>query len=257
MNHKLKLLAAALAVVAAAPAGAAIVDGQSGNGELFLSAWDAVAQTSYTLDLNITQSAFTGTSNLLFSGDANMASFLGSVTPGNVVWNIVAADSVGAVQTPGTLNYFSTDATLPAPKAGELLNAAVINTYIGSANVLIGSGDSATHTSTGPTDFAYANSGAFGSDMGGKFLNGFNNTGALDQSLSFYAFSNSTTPYVGPYTPAGVTPFDGTWKLASSGDLTYTRCPPCLFRLQPGCSVRDWSAWSVSRVARTAKPDPA
>ena len=240
MNFKLKALAAALAVIAAAPAGAAfLVDGQSGNGSLFLSAWDSNAQTSYTRNLqvggtNLLMNGFTGTSNLSFASDANMATFLSMVTPANVVWNVVALDTIGTDYVAGALNYFTTFAGTPTsdqlPVNQKLANGSE-NAYIGAANGLhvnedpsqpnlLTIGNSLVRVSHGPTDYAYAGSGAGSNTFGGQFPSGFSNVGTLDQSLDFYKFSSTKGNH---YTKATVTPFTGgTWTLSSSGALNYS-----------------------------------
>jgi hypothetical protein len=222
MKHQLKLLAAALAVVAAAPASAALIaDGTTGNGDLFLSAWDGAALTSYTLNLGITESAFTGTSNLSFAADPNMAAFLAAVTPANVVWNVVAMDSTGSSNAAGALNYFGTGVAAPTtqtqPINSQLLNSATMNQYVGSVNNLLGSGNSIEHVSTGPTDFAYGNAGVFGPKFGGKIT--YNTVGTLGQNLNFYEFSSVTGTNL---SKVSVTPFAGQWNLGSNGNLTYT-----------------------------------
>lgn len=224
MNFKLKALAAALAVAAAAPVFAAqIADGMTGNGDLFLSAWDDAVKTGYTLNLDIPMQSFTGTSNLTFAPDANMAAFLGSVTPANVKWNVVAMDQTGSYTVAGDFNLYSTFNGTPVtnqiPQNAGLLNSKAENTYVGSANILIGSGNSDVHTSTGPTDYGYANSGYGGDRFGGKFPSTFSNAGVLDQSLNFYNFSSTNGTSL---TKATVTQFTGgTWNLASNGTLTY------------------------------------
>ncbi len=227
MKHQLKILAAALAVVAAMPASAALIaDGTTGDGNLFLTAWDSVAQRSYTLNLGITESAFTGTSNLSFTPDANMLTFLAGVTPANVNWNVVALDTTpnGVVTVGGNYNIFSTAAAAPtgsaAPGNSNLLNAGgTANTFIGAVNLLIPSspgGNSIDHVSTGATDTAYALGGQFGANFGSKFA--FSNTGVLDQSLNFYDFASTTGSNL---TKATITPFAGQWDLASNGTLSF------------------------------------
>jgi len=224
MNFKLKALAAALAVVAAAPVYAAqIKDGGSGNGDLFLSAWDPAALTSYTLNLNIPMQSFTGSSNLNFAPDANMATFLGSVTPANVLWNVVALDTTGSPKISGEMNYLFTSQATPTkaqtPYNSGIGNASQENTYVGSANILIGSGNSTVHTSTGPTDYGYADSGYGGDKFAGQFPAAFSNAGKLNQALNFYNITGTTGTTL---TKATVTQFQGgTWTLSSNGTLNY------------------------------------
>lgn len=224
MNFKLKALAAALAVVAAAPVYAAqIADGMTGNGDLFLSAWDAAALTGYTANLNIPMQSFNSAASLTFAPDANMVTFLGSVTPANVVWNVVAMDQTGSYTVAGDFNYYTTFAGTPTntqtPQNAALLNGKAENTYVAGANQLIGSGNSDVHTSTGPTDYGYANSGAGGDKFGGKFPASFSNAGTLNQSLNFYKISSTNGSSL---TKATVTQFaGGTWTLSSNGTLNY------------------------------------
>lgn len=234
MNFKLKALAAALAVVAAAPVLAApIADGSTGNSDLVMSAWDPVALTSYTMNLNMKLNSFTGASSLSFAPDANMATFLGKVTPGNILWNVLAVDSTGSPNVGGDINALTTAAVTPTgnniPQNPYLAAGTTQeNTYFGSVNNLIpnsgdgntptlGTGNSVVHTSTSGTDFAYAGSGVAGDKFGGKFK--FSNAGALDQSLNFYKISSTTGTNL---TKATVSPFTGgTWTLSSNGALNY------------------------------------
>ena len=60
---KLKFLVAALAFAAASPTFAAIADGSTGNGQLFMSVWDPVAQTSYIRNLNVDMNTFIANGN--------------------------------------------------------------------------------------------------------------------------------------------------------------------------------------------------
>lgn len=229
MNFKLKALAAALALAAAAPVFAAqIVDGTSGHSDLVMSAWDPVAQTGYAMNLNIQMNGFAGNSNLSFAPDANMAAFLGKVSPANILWNIVAVDSTGSPTVGGELNVFSTADTTPAAPQNIKMGSAVSqeNTYFAYVNGLttgdggspaLSSGNSVYHTATSAIDYAYAGSGTHNSTFGGAFA--FSNAGALGQSLNFYEISSVTGTKL---TKTKVTPFaGGTWTLSSNGALNY------------------------------------
>ncbi len=229
MKHQLKLLAAALAVVAAAPAGAAQIGtgvAGTGNGDLFLSAWDPVAQISYTLNLGITESAFTGTSSLSFAPDVNMPTFLSDVTPANVIWDVAALSAMGVTSpyTAGSDNIFTTAVTTGTPKVFNSTFATAIggaDVYLGAVNNLLPfspGGNSVVHASTGPNDSAYAGI-VWGTNLYGKFPN---TTTTLDQSLNFYKYSSVTG---GNLAVASITPFAGQWNLASNGTLTYTVAP--------------------------------
>ena len=224
MNYKLKALAAALAVVVTAPVFAsAIPNTITGDGGLFLSAWDPTANaglgTSYTLNLGLRQSTFNGNTNYSFAPDANMTSFLSLVTAGNVVWNVVAGDATGGTAA-GALNYYVTGAVAPisstTPSNSQLNNATAIDNYINLVNIDLASSNSVAHASLGANDYEYAGSGQFGNKLAGKTP--YSNTGALGDSLLFTQFTSSSTSNLAK---AIVTPFAGNWSLSSNGALTY------------------------------------
>ena len=221
MNYKLKALAAALAVVATTPVFASAIPATtSGNGGLFLSAWDSAANagagTSYTLNLGMVQSTFNGNTSYTFAPDANMASFLSQVTAGNVVWNVVAGDSTGGIAA-GMLNYFVTAASAPSAANTQLNKASIIDTYINSVDTLLSSSNSTVRLSTGATDASYAGSGAFGASLGSKVT--FSTTAHLGNSLGFYELSSSSTNQLAK---ANLTTFAGAWNLGTNGALTYS-----------------------------------
>ena len=83
----------------------------------------------------------------------------------------------------------------------------------------LGTGNSVVHTSTGPTDYGYANSVYAGDKFAGQFPASFSNAGILNQGLNFYKISSTTGSNL---TKATVTPFTGgTWTLSSNGALNY------------------------------------
>jgi hypothetical protein len=110
-----KKIAAAVALVAAAPAFAAIAIGTTGNGELFLTVQDAQAKVSYTLDLGIRQNDFltlgqseTGYQrNWALTGDSYFAQFLSVASEANFAWAVLANDATG-IATVGGYRTFTT-----------------------------------------------------------------------------------------------------------------------------------------------------
>jgi hypothetical protein len=112
---KLKKIAAALLVAAAAPSFASIANGSAGNGELFVSIYDDVAKVSYTLDLGVLQNDFfvNAQSDLGYSqtwslsGDANFASFLSLVDPSALRYTVLANETTGGIAA-GAQRLFTT-----------------------------------------------------------------------------------------------------------------------------------------------------
>src|SRR5262245_58204602 len=153
MKMKLKTLVAAVALTVAAPyANAAIDLASTGNGELFFTAWDNVANVSYTRQLEVRLNDFLPNSlggnatpesglNLSFAGDALFASTFAGSSAGNIQWNVATADSLpnGAATAPNSLRILTTS-TQSAPAALSLTNTGVntaaqrVNTFQTSLN---------------------------------------------------------------------------------------------------------------------------
>lgn len=111
MKHKLKLLVAATAMAAglAGQANAAILNSQSGNGELFLVAWSESLQRSYTRDLGIQMNNFLTATNQGSTTGGTLAPVAGSYA-----FNPSASPAIGAgnVTTAGYSLTFQTDALM-------------------------------------------------------------------------------------------------------------------------------------------------
>lgn len=113
---KLKMIAAAVLAVASLPSMAAIQNGTSGNGELFLAVYDDVAKVSFTLDLGALQNDFLTlgqqeagyTSSWSLTGDANWATFLSQVSVANLQWSVLASETTGAGSLVGGQRLFTT-----------------------------------------------------------------------------------------------------------------------------------------------------
>jgi len=234
-------LAAAIALAFAGPAAAAIDVGSGGNGELFLSVWntqgtiDVADDTSFTLDLGSPVNSWASAANppvldgsktaigtLLSFNDAALLGYLSGTTAGNVFWNVSALDSNGPRRA---LTTGQTDPSL----TNLSLRDAITNgqTYLAGVNGLGTHGTQAngSNTATAADGTAFANSGVWGKDFGGK-LTGYDNTGNLGQSLNFYLLSTNGTntsslaaARVAQYvSPAGIA---GHWTLTANG-LTYS-----------------------------------
>lgn len=178
MKFSLKTLAAAVALAAAAgSASAAIDNGQTGNGELFFSAWDGA--TSYTFDTNMTIDAFeastnaVGKLNLVWGADftSSYGSWLASANTSSLQWSVLAMDSSGQRRILATVGA----ATLPATNSkNDALRNGVTATqqYLPSVNGLI-SGNSYVETSNSAPTYA----GKIGDKVFGSF--NFDTTGSF------------------------------------------------------------------------------
>lgn len=230
---KMKAIAVAMAIFAAAPAGAAILDGTSGNGELVLSVNDPVALKSYALDLGITMSAFQpgsvgATTGFVKGPDANMTTFLAGVSdPTQLQWDVIALDSTGSAA--GNQNYFTTTLSpisdLQTLFNGQLTSFSAVNNYISALNTYnIPVNGSASNTAANVSYLVSSANGAAYFDGGFKSIDwstnaNFDSTAGLGQSLSFFKLSNSTNSSVDPIS---VTEFTGaSFLLSSNGTLSY------------------------------------
>jgi len=173
---KLKMVAAALAIGFAAQANAAIDFGNSGNGELFFNIWDA--NGSYTLDLNKTIDAFQadiaagGLIDYTYAADATFLSFLSGVVDTSLLkFNLLATDTAGARRLLTTYTL-----PLPTPKTNDVIRSAATatQTFIGTVNAVIGSGNSVAVTSASA---AWAGKPSFKDNAGSLF--NFSNAGTL------------------------------------------------------------------------------
>jgi hypothetical protein len=195
---KLKLIALA-AMLAAGSANAAIQDGSTGNGELFMTVLDSAGQQSYTLDLNLTMNDFlagvaVSGASYSYAADANMTSFLGMVAPADkssLVFAIGAMDTVGANAT----DYHRYITTASAIDLGNTVTNANLKNlggqgsfFLGNTNGLIGAGDSLVVTDS--SILAYAGSGVWGSNWGNSA--NFNSTGAIGDDLGMYFLAQTS-----------------------------------------------------------------
>lgn len=173
MKFSLKTLAAAVALaVAAGSASAAIDIGQTGNGELFFSAWDG--QTSYNFDMGMTISGYlaefntSGKVNLEWKEDKGFSSsyqsWLGTADTAKLQWSVLALDGTSTFRILSTV-----DGSLPANNnQGNNLASALTSaqSYVANVNGVIGTNSSLVTTSTSANTYA--------GKIGPKFFNTFN-----------------------------------------------------------------------------------
>jgi hypothetical protein len=194
---KLKLIALA-AMLAAGSAQAAIIDGFTNNGELFMSVLDDVGQKSYILDLNLTMNSFlsgiaVSGASYNYASDANMSSFLSMVAPADkssLVFAIGAMDASGATAT-DFHRYITTASVIDAvtDTNSNLKNLGTNGAvFVGDANSYIGAGNSAIITDTATP--AFAGGANWGSNWGNQF-NG-TSTGLIGNDLNMYLLQQTT-----------------------------------------------------------------
>ena len=151
MKLKMKLMAAAVALVASAGANAAIDNGAGGNGELFFSIWDANGSYTRSLETSIdsfqSQLAATGNLALSWAADTTFTSFLAGVaSPAALKWNVVALDGVGARRLLTTYTLPETNPIMTA----DVVRSAVLNGqgFVNAVNTALGN----TTTVVSPLD---------------------------------------------------------------------------------------------------------
>ena len=207
---KLKMITAALVLATSGSAHAIILDGSfaasGGNGELFMTVLNPVAQTSYILDLNLRMndllSGVASNVNYSYAADANMTAFLTAAAPTDpLVWAIGAMDTtkdaVGNVH-----RYISSASNIDLSIRLNNVNleglGASGNQFLGNTNGSIG--DNASLIITDPSRVAYAGSAQWGDNWGGKA--NFNATGAIGDSMGLYLLSQSSGAYAARFSPS-------------------------------------------------------
>ncbi|ALT76244.1 PEP-CTERM sorting domain-containing protein [Paucibacter sp. KCTC 42545] len=213
----IKKIAAAAALLAAAPAFAAIqgLNAQHLDGELYFNVFDQVANVSYTKDLGTMASLFkiNGDGNeagykisFNLTGDANWTSFVALTKPANLVWNVLG-NVVSGGNKPGFVKLYTTvkggdEAVIPT-WTNQLFSAGVstgtVGWFLGNVN------DTGTHGVRG-TAPNYATNGSsvnkladdansyFGTSVGERF-NGrapFSNSNAVGESSTFSLITRSS-----------------------------------------------------------------
>jgi hypothetical protein len=251
-SAKLKLAAAAVAAMVAAPAFAAIDNFATGNGELFLTVYNptvAAGQSpvSYYFDLTpiVGQTAM-GTFNLnnflptgvagqigtnfnwTISGTDGWSQFVSNAGPASQwKWQVVAGDSTGSPNVIGQQRYLSTSAD-PLSTVDDQTNSnlnlwsqASIN-YVDTINT---SASAAAADGSGTFLQGAGGLAYFGDGMGERWgsRSAFETLGNVGQSLGFYYLTGR------PATTSLVTEYAGNWTFAQNQaggyDLIYSAVP--------------------------------
>jgi hypothetical protein len=219
---KLKFLVAALAFAVASPAFAAIADGDTGNGQLFMSVYDPVALTSYVRNLNIDMDSFIAQGSTpgysqSFTADALLNSTYNLASNTNLLWNVAALDSTGGTAVGGQRYLSTTNAALATIQTTSNSNLtagfSTVNNYVQAVNNVNPNNSSAWTAADG---YAYFGSG-FKTNWNGKAS--FDSTAAVGTDLNFYKLQASSTSGLAKI--AG-TPFAGSWNLGTNGTLSYS-----------------------------------
>lgn len=256
MKLKSKLMAAAIALVAASGANAAVTNSQGGNGELFFTIYDVGANASdnaddraYVRDLgsllnggSLTNwtSGSVATSPLaplsadkqafgtIYSvgADANLASFLtASTDTSRLKWNIVAADSNGTdriLTTAGSISLAQTPTYTQFRTFG-----GGVDLYLAAMNPGLAGADGTQATADDVQSALYSGGGAdligWTDNIGGRTA--YSNAAGLGGSNGFFLLSEKAT--TGTTTKATVQQYmaDAStamqWTLANDGNLSY------------------------------------
>lgn len=168
---KAKVLIASLVLAAGAgSAHAAIVTGETGSGELFLSVWDQTAAQSYNQDLNVDLAQFLANTNVNgFNSNASWSialnptvwgSFFNAANAGATVYNIAAAKLDNASFNALSANYgylTSFNTANPAPAVNGHVNqiGTVGATIVNKAGLYngLGTGDANVFSSASAAYF--------------------------------------------------------------------------------------------------------
>lgn len=231
MKLKLKLVFAAMTFVATAPAFAAIADGSQGmNGELFMSVWDPVAQTSYVNDLGVTMSNFLTNANtagysLSYAGSNLLTSNFNLAGNTNLVYNVAALDSVATTAPFIGQTYLSTtnaSATTVASMSNQKVGAlSAVNNYVNAIN---GTDQNFATNNEGLYTSSAGGLAYFGSGFGTNWSTNstFDSTAAVGTALNMWKLTPSSNSGL---SKATTTKLAGQWLLNKAGALTYTAPP--------------------------------
>lgn len=257
MKFQMKKLVVALALAASAgQAGAAMVTADTGNGDLFLTVWDANNTVSYTRDLNtgilsflpnsVSVSAAVGGAGYPITGtitpeagvtktfatDALFGSAFAGVNQATdpLSWNVVGGDTLitpassyrvtGAVQIMSTSNQ-----NTPWTMFTSAINTmdTNLNGFMTALNST-GCGTANSCVDTSPGTAPFGSTGSFNVSLG---TGTWTNTAGIGNSLYAFYLTGSGG---GPSTPAIETLYQNSqntasWTLNTDGTLTYSLAP--------------------------------
>lgn len=240
MKTSIKILAASVALIASGVANASIQltsgAGQYiGSGELFMTAFDAVGQQSYSRDLGIYETdmlAKAGQSmsfnmNKLDTGvaDANWAKFISTGSMGaGVVFTVTGSNvafepGYGIVTTsPSTVPEIFTSTGTQSKLLGSANSmtfmALDINSQLGDASLSTAGINLSAYSV--PGDMAYFDRTRWSINDGGKTFNTIGNLGDKN-GVPFYSALLNMTDYIS----IDITKLPNVWRLDKAGNLTY------------------------------------
>lgn len=231
MKTKLKALVAAVAFCAAGGANAAIDLGGTGlgdNTELFLSAWDPVAQVSYTRDMGVHFADFLTTAQYnpatyLGTDNTVWATVFAASNSGDIRWNVAAVNNFNSGFTNVATYGYMTTSNDPASliKSTTDVNLSSIDNAIAngkgfaqSVNVNFNPALNDTTSAASPAG-SYAGGPTWNNNFGGVV--GYANDAGLGQSLAFYQVGFNSD-----FSESVVNQLAGLFQLGSNGTLTYT-----------------------------------
>ena len=248
---KLKLIALTLALAAAGQAHAAgTVDFTSGDGNLFLSVWDPVAQTSYSRDLGIDLNTFAPNATVntaptfssqyetagytqSFTADALLQQYLSTANQANLVWNIGAGDITDGGATKNGNRFLSTSTSdysaVSSQTNSKLGHFYVSNNVAGSIATTLAQSGTLSLTATPAAGYNYAGDSTYGNNWNTQ-TTGWLNTAALGSSSNFYfltpsgsaVFNSKSMVHQFGYTDAQGQFEAASWTLGGNGTLTYS-----------------------------------
>lgn len=236
MNFKTKALVAAIALTAAGAANAAINGyNDAGPGSILLSVWDKTNQVSALFDLGIDTGSFTAasaTGNMswdLTSGDyaAAWTSFSANLDAANTVFMVFGGDITGP-------NYsdlhFATTSAAGAATVGTTTNSQLAafnstDTFVNASNGVGNHSTVADGANVANSGSAYQGSLASMGDTWNSSVNAYAATGALGDSLSFYALQGVDGARGASGLAVTVSEYAGTFSLGANGQLAYVAAP--------------------------------
>jgi hypothetical protein len=198
---RLNLIAAA-ALLAAAPAFAAIAPGTTGNGELVLVVADSTAKVSFAFDTGVLMNDFVLNANVKgtnlswadTSADPSWASFMSASTGHALTWAVFADDSTGANSLVGGQRLLATVRSSQENLAGTMTNAQFsLGTGATQMGVFFGAVNATgTQNASGASNYV-ANGSSFNADPSNAY---FGRAGVTSSTLNGNSPFNITNAVV-------------------------------------------------------------
>ena len=249
--------------LAAAPSQAAIASSTTGNGELFMSVFDATAKVSYTFDTGVLMDDFfvfgqqdSGSQRFWQIDDANWTDFLSRVNVSNLRWAVMAGDSSGT-QLAGGTRLFTTLSLTPAGTGPDYVTNGPTNTQftsgLGSTQLgtfISGVNVTGTHGAPGAASIDYSVNGSSVNAQTDPGINYFGEPGgtgpdfntnmrnlhldnAVGQSSFFYYITRTNSPTGGIGNGILKATFDEFDNLGHDGYFGFTYVDALLYPTSP------------------------